>query len=399
MSQEVKIVVGIFAVIMLVLIVSAIVWMTATVNQLTKDKERLDLTTQKLAGNADAIADKVKMLESKNVDVAKDLRAVRRDVDGLNTEMGEFITATGRQLNDIKKVVVVQDIQMGTRMDALEMVNTEYSKQIEELSSRQQSQKTSESVSPPVKKAPGQLFVDVNNPKGPVGWGEQYTVQLRAVVADKQNFGIDWGVPFSAKGISANKPDIVKKTPKFKNANQIYFFLKLGDADDNRMAGVIDFAATDKKYFPFDLYLDKDHDGDLAEDFVPDIDADGDTHHVRGIKVPYKDGITEEYSMEIYAVQDGEISVWYQPKAGRYGILEANQKRIGILILDTTGNGLFNDSDDVILMDWNFDGGIDGSHQAGEKRGLYSVLELPGVKYHVEKLDEAGRHLTVARVH
>jgi uncharacterized coiled-coil protein SlyX len=403
MTQAVKITAGVFVVIMLFLIVSAMVWTAAMVSQLTKDKDRLDMATQKLDERADALADKVKSLEGRNIDVAKDIGDVRRDHDDLDEEVGEFILATGHQLSDVKRVIVEQDIQLDARINSVEQQNAEYKEKIEELSRRLPSQKksvsASDSSSRPAKKTSGQVFVDVNNPGGTVGWDKQYTVQLRAVVADQQNFLIDWGVPFAARDISPNKPDIVKKTPKFKYANQLYFFLKLGDAADNRIAGVIDFAPTDKKYFPFDLYVDKDRDGDLAEDFISASDAISSNHQVRGIRVPYKDGTTEEYSMEIYAVQDGEISVWYQPKAGRYGELEANQKRMGILILDTTGNGLFNDAEDVILMDWDFDGGIDGSYQGNGKRGLYSVLELPGVKYRVTEIDEAGRRLTIVQVH
>jgi hypothetical protein len=210
---------------------------------------------------------------------------------------------------------------------------------------------------------------------------------------------IDWGKPFQAKDISPDKPNIVKKTPKFKYANHLYFFLELGDAYDNRIVGVIDFATTDKKYFPFDLYLDKDRDGNLAEDLISGFSACL-TYLVTGIKVPYKDGTTEEYSLELYAPQnEGKVSVWYQPKAGRYGVLEANQKRIGILVLDNSGKGLFNDSDEAILMDWDLDGVIDGSYQNKNDRGLYSALELPGATYRVTKIDAPGRSITLERMH
>lgn len=117
----------------------------------------------------------------------------------------------------------------------------------------------------------------------------------------------------------------------------------------------------------------------LPKTLIPGFDSTYFIYLVTGIKVPYKDGTTEEYSLELYVHQDeGEVAVWYQPKAGRYGVLEANQKRISIFVLDNSGKGLFNDSDEVILLD--IDGQIDVGHQDDTDRKLYSVLELPGGK-------------------
>lgn len=386
--------------VILILIVSVLVWAVTTVNQLKKDTTRLELVTQKLDDSTSETTVRVKMLEAKDSYIAKDVNNVRRDVDAINTEVGELITATGRQLKDIKGVIVEQSLQLDNRISGIEQKNEEYSGKIEGLNRRLTPQKTAAAAPKPAKKPSGRIFVDVNNPNGPVGWQDQYTVQLSAVVADKQNFLIDWYKPFLAQEVSPNKPDIVKKTPKFKYANQLYFFLKLGDVANNRIAGVIDFAPTKEKYFPFDLYLDRNRDGDLTDDLISDVDTDSFSHHARGIKVSYKDGTTEEYAVQIYTAQDDdEISICYASDAGRYGVLEANQKRIGILILDTSGNGLFNDADDEILIDWDFDGTIDGSSRAKGARDLFSVLDLQTEKYRITEIDPAGHRLTLSRMH
>jgi hypothetical protein len=398
MLQGIKVVAGLLAGIMLILIVSALVWTVTTVRQLTKDTSRLEQVTQKLADSSGETTVKINAIETKGFENAKEVKNVRKDVDALNTEVGELITATGRQFKDIKSVIVEQSLQLDDRISGIEQKNEEYGGKIEELNRRLTPQKPMAVAPKPANTPSGRIFVDINNPNGPADWADKYTVQLHAVAADKQNFLIDWYKPFCCYYTSPNKPEIVKKTPKFKYAAQLYFFLNLGDAADNRIIGVIDYEPTDKKYFPFDLYLDKDRDGDLAEDKVP-IDSESE-YHVRGVKVSYKDGLTEEYFLHIYAVQTGgKISVWYGPEAGRYGVLEAGKKRIQILILDSSGNGLFNDADDEILMDWNLDGVIDGSSDAGGERELYSDIELPGGKYRITEIDPIGHHLTLSRMH
>ena len=68
-----------------------------------------------------------------------------------------------------------------------------------------------------------------------------------------------------------------------------------------------------------------------------------------------------------------------------------------ILVIDSSGNGIFNDNMDVVLMDWDLDGRIDGSHQAEGDRPLYSVLELSGGKYRVVEFDAPGRRMVLQR--
>jgi hypothetical protein len=399
MSQGVKVIIGLLAGLMLIMIVSVLVWIVTTVNQLSKNTAKLEQTTQKLTDSTNETATRVNTLETKGFETAKEIKNIHKDVDTLNKDVGDLAMATGYQLKDIKGAIVEQNFQMDIRISDIEQKNEEYAEKFEELNRLLASLKTSSEQPKSADKTAGRIFLNVNNPEGPIGWDEQYTVKLRSIVANKQNFMIDWGKPFQAKDISPDKPNIVKKTPKFKYANHLYFFLELGDAHDNRIVGVIDFATTDKKYFPFDLYLDKDRDGNLAEDLISGFSACL-TYLVTGIKVPYKDGTTEEYSLELYAPQnEGKVSVWYQPKAGRYGVLEANQKRIGILVLDNSGKGLFNDSDEAILMDWDLDGVIDGSYQNKNDRGLYSALELPGATYRVTKIDAPGRSITLERMH
>jgi len=242
-------------------------------------------------------------------------------------------------------------------------------------------------------KAPlGRVFIDVNNPDGDAGWKDEYIVELKPMPDIRRQFGVNWYRPHKVDTISAEKPDSINTLPKFKHEMQRYLILRLGDAEENQIIGVMDFRKPSMDHFPFDLYLDRDRDGNLAEDFIVN------RKHIERIHAPYKDGTTENYALHIYSYSGLErIAAAYQSHAGRYGILEADRKRIQVLVIDNSGNAIFNDDDDVILLDWDLDGKIDGSHQADDKRPLYSSLELPGGLYQVAKFDEPGRRMVLRR--
>lgn len=235
------------------------------------------------------------------------------------------------------------------------------------------------------------ISIDVNNPDGEAGWEDEYIVELKPVDDIRRQFGVDWFRPHRIESVSTEKPDFVNTVPKFRHDMQRYLVLRLGDAEDNQIVSVMDFDKPDIKYFPFNLYLDRDRDGDLAEDFIQD------KKYISGIGIPYSDGTTESYSLHLYSYSPEPVRVAYQVHTGRHGIFEADKKRIQVLVIDNSGNGIFNDDDDVILLDWDLDGKIDGSHQADDDRPLYSVLELPGGKYRVVEFDAPGRRIVLQR--
>ena len=235
------------------------------------------------------------------------------------------------------------------------------------------------------------ILIDINNPEGERGWRDEYVIKLEPTGDIRKEFGVNWFRPHRVASISTERPDFINTLPRFRHDMQRYLILRLGDADDNQIVGVMDFRKPDRIHFPFDLYLDIDRDGDLAENFIED------RRHIKGICVPYKDGTTENYALHLYSTHYEPIGVNYQSLAGRYGILEADKKRIQILIIDNSGNGIFNDDDDVILLDWDLDGKLDGSHQADDDRPLYSSLELPGGLYRVVELDAVGRRVVLRR--
>jgi len=235
------------------------------------------------------------------------------------------------------------------------------------------------------------ILIDVDDPNGEIGWKDEYVIELRGISDISKKFGVDWYRPYKVDKISAVKPVFVNTLPKFRHEMQRYFILRLGNGRDNQVAGAMDFRKPERKHFPFDLYLDRNRDGNLSEDIAVD------RWHVKGIQIPYDDGTTEDYSLGFYAYSDEPIGVMYKSCTGRYGILEADRKRIQVLVIDNSANGIFNDDDDVILLDWDLDGKIGGSHQADDDRPLYSVLELPGASYRVAKLDAQGRRLVLRR--
>lgn len=239
---------------------------------------------------------------------------------------------------------------------------------------------------------PGRVFIDVNNPDGEAGWKDEYIVELKPTGDIRRQFGVNWYRPHKVDTISTEKPDYINTLPKFKYEMQRYLILRLGDAEKNQIIGAMDFRKPSMNHFPFDLYLDRDRDGNLAEDFIVN------RQHIEGICAHYKDGTTENYALHLYSYSGLErIAAAYQSLAGRYGILEADQKRIQILVIDNSGNAIFNDDDDVILLDWDLDGKIDGSHQADDDRPLYSLLELSGGLYQVAKFDAPGRRMVLRR--
>ena len=110
----------------------------------------------------------------------------------------------------------------------------------------------------------GRISIDVNNPEGKAGWEDEYVIELKPTGDINKEFGVDWNRPHSVGSISTSKPDFISILPKFRYQMQQYLILRLGDAENNQIAGVMDFMKPDQKYPPFDLYLDRDRDGDLA---------------------------------------------------------------------------------------------------------------------------------------
>jgi len=258
-----------------------------------------------------------------------------------------------------------------------------------ELAKKAQAKRQSRSS----RSASKRICIDVNNPAGQAGWKDEYVIKLGPTNDIRREFGVNWFRPHRFGSISTEKPDFINALPQFKHEMQRYLTLRLGNAENNQIFGVMDFRKPDRNHFSFDLYLDRDRDGDLAEDFVAD------RNHITGICVPYDDGTVENYALSAYSYStDNEfIGVAYQSHAGRYGILEADKKRIQLLVIDNSGNAIFNDDDDVILLDWDLDGEIDGSHKTDDDRPMYSLLKLPGGSYRVVEFDEPGRRMVIRR--
>ena len=163
-----------------------------------------------------------------------------------------------------------------------------------------------------VRALPGRVFIDVNNPDGDAAWKDEYIVELKPTPDIRRQFGVNWYRPHKVDTISAEKPDSINTLPKFKHEMQRYLILRLGDAGKNQIIGVMDFRKPSMDHFPFDLYLDRDRDGNLAEDFIEN------RKHIEGIRASYKDGTTENYALHLYSYSGLErIAVAFQSHAGR----------------------------------------------------------------------------------
>jgi hypothetical protein len=221
-------------------------------------------------------------------------------------------------------------------------------------------------------------------------WKKESVVELIAVDdITTSRFGVNWFHPHTPYKISTEKPDFIKTLPPFKYDMQRYLTFRFGDAEDNHIFAVADFRSPAQKHFSFDLYLDRNRDGHLIDDFIVD------QQQIKGIQIPYNDNTTEKYTLYLYSysLDNQPLGFAYQCKSGRYGVVDVGQVQIPILVIDQTGNGIFDDSQDVLLLDWDLDGKINGSHQADEDVPLYSLLELPGATYQVAEIDPAGRRM------
>ena len=223
-------------------------------------------------------------------------------------------------------------------------------------------------------------------------WKDTYIVTLKPVHNLSSDFKVDWYKPGEAAMFS-KEPGNIKSLPEFGYDTQRYIALYLGDTNDNQFTGVIDFDSRDKNTYPaFDLYLDRDRDGDLAEDFIVD------KANVK-LEVPYEGAPPQEYHIRIYSVRnDGNVRIIYQCLTVRYGFINKDDTQIPLLIMEDTPNGVFNNSDDFILMDWDLDGKLDGSHQTKGYLPLFSDLNLPGATFTVTSLDPAGQELTLQKL-
>lgn len=295
----------------------------------------------------------------------------------------------------------VEDLQdniqkMNKKIDELEKTELEIQRMVEQI--RKDIQKMQESILAfetkkyeEIKKAAGTGDSKVGDTKT---WKDEYVVKLRPV-DNIGEFGVNWYKPIDAKEISDKMPKEVKRWPRAKYKLQKSLKITLGDAEDNEIIALMDFQTPDKDHFPFDLYLDKDRDLDLAEDFIENKES------IRGIKVAYKDGSTENYSMKMhsyyYSSESGNVGITCGSLTGRYGIIEAEEQKIPILIYDNNCNAILSDADDYIFVDWDLDGKINGKLDDKEYRSLYSSLELPGGTYKVAEIDPAGRRLVLRR--
>jgi thiol-disulfide isomerase/thioredoxin len=228
----------------------------------------------------------------------------------------------------------------------------------------------------------------------PADWKDEYIIELKGIEnITTQQFGVNWFRPHVLESILPDKPDFIQSLPPFKHQMQRYLTFRLGNAEGNRIFAIADFDTPDRKYFPFDLYLDKNRDGNLVDDYIPD------STRITGIEVPYSDGTVEPYSLYFYSFSgDESFGFAYQVLAGRYGSFPVGSAQMQLLVIDNNGNGNFNDSEEVLLMDWDLDGKINGSHQADEKVPLYSVLKLPGASYKIAEFDPPGRRMVLQKV-
>ena len=115
------------------------------------------------------------------------------------------------------------------------------------------------------------------------------------------------------------------------------------------------------------------------------------------LKVPYKDGTVEDFGIKVYSIQSNSSRlIAYQVLSGRVGQIKTGNFDVGILVIDSNCNGIFNDPDDVVLVDKDLDGRIESKN--GEQISLFNEFNLPGAIYKVKEIDSAGKHITLELV-
>jgi len=239
------------------------------------------------------------------------------------------------------------------------------------------------------------IFIDVNDPNGEIGWKDEYVIGLKKTGNVETQFCVDYYSPIGRDlFLESKKPEWVTKLPDFKYAKQIYFSIPLGDGKKNEIACVIDINELQPGKFNYDLYLDKDGDGDLAEDFIENKD------YIDNILVHYNDGSVESYAISFWLrKKEGGYRMVYYRLSGRYGVFKADKKRIQVLVLDDDCNGVFNDACDEIYIDWNFDGKIKCTYQEEKSVCISDIVEFPGASYRIAEIHPAGKKLVLKRDH
>ena len=225
---------------------------------------------------------------------------------------------------------------------------------------------------------------------GVIKWAKEYSLELKAT--DKiSEYGVTWYQPGRVAMLGVKEPAEGLTLPQFRYDGQEYVAFTFGDSRENTFLGVVDYDTKDaSRYFSFDLRLDLDLDGNLAEEPVVD---DG----IVWLKVPYKDGAAENYGIKVYSIQsNGSRMISYEVLSGRTGMIKSGNFDVGLLVIDGNCNGIFNDSSDIVLIDRDLDGKIDST--AEQRIGLLEELHLPGAIYKIKEIDPAGRNVILELV-
>jgi hypothetical protein len=419
-SQAVKIIGSIVLAIIVIAMSFAMGWYgkeLSVINQRQLElRQQIAAVQMDMEQSVSSVAESVEQIRLEFEDVTdgiqKDISQIHNTIDAVRREQNEIQNNTQNRIQEIKgNTDTMRQNQLQTKnlaeqtaqeqMQSRKMLEDasnsiqELRELIDALNQRIENLSNTTAEQDPQKKPKpentvgGNDVTNANRPDVKPDWQDQYVVNLESIDSIDERFHVDWYRPHKA-GNCDKQPDSIKILPKFRYETQKYFFIQLGNTQDNHIACIADFTKHEIGPASFDLYVDKDRDGDLAEDFVTDC------KNITGIQIPFKDGTMENYSLNLYPLSCMH-QFFYRTLSGRYGTIETNTGKIPVLVMDNNGNGIFSDTEDLILLDWNMDGELNGSGAANEDCPLYSVLNFAGASYRVAQIDEPGRSLTLKR--
>ncbi|MFC1738670.1 TlpA family protein disulfide reductase [Planctomycetota bacterium] len=297
------------------------------------------------------------------------------------------------QLSDVSRSMKTMEAEISRRIKTMEKVTGNLSASLQQFQGQQKRRQASDKQWDPER-----VRIEVDNPEGDSGWKDEYEFWLRPAFDLHENYGLRGWKPFAVEA-SEEKPEGFPELPEFKHDMQRFLTFELGNTKENVFYGVADFDKPEEEYFPFDLYVDTDRDGEFEEiGKLEERDGNGRPDTFR-MWVPYKDDDSDQYAIWLWSYLKkgpGDPSFSYFVKSARYALFRANKKVIQVLVMDNTGNGIFNDESDRIVLDWDLDGMIECEDRNG-MRPLYEPFGIGGEVYRVTECDPRGRRMVIRK--
>ena len=212
-----------------------------------------------------------------------------------------------------------------------------------------------------------------------------------------QKYNIDWSSPASLALTSSKPSGWAATEPAYQTGGALYGLFKLGESTNIPVA--VEELTGQNQYI---AYIDINQNNDLTDD-QPLTTQLGNTVEVT-LHISYPDG-ERQYKIKVYfwgsasPSHSSYLGLQYFPVCLWEGLIPFEGTSRVVAILDTSGNGIYGDDRDTIIIDLDGDGQANGHHGSNE---ILSNLAIPfnisGVAYRVVNVSQTGEYITVLPV-